>query len=279
MLTSAFSFAMHHLSLFQGVRAVGQVLGYVLPKNMSTKVKINYNTKHLMKGDPLPPYNGKLRLYNMRYCPYAERAVLALAAKNLDFEVINIDLVDKPEWLASKRAFTKVPALEIEENVSIYESLVVVEYLDEVYPQRPLLPKDPVKKAIDKIIVEASAPLHSLLFKMLRAPDSVNDDVIKSYFNALNFIQSQLQQRGTKFLDGEEPGYADYMIWPWLERLSTYDDKRIKINEQKLLLEYINNMWEDPIVKEYIVPKEVFTEFYKAYALGKKPNYDMLLEE
>lgn len=50
----------------------------------------------------------------------------------------------------------KVPSFEIKEGLSIYESLVLVEYLDEVYPQRPLLPKDPIKKSFDKITVEVA---------------------------------------------------------------------------------------------------------------------------
>ncbi|GBP65917.1 Pyrimidodiazepine synthase [Eumeta japonica] len=67
--------------------------------------KIDFNTKHLKKGDPLPPFAGKLRVYNMRYCPYAQRTVLALNAKRVDYEVVNINLVDKPEWLTTKSAF------------------------------------------------------------------------------------------------------------------------------------------------------------------------------
>jgi glutathione S-transferase len=55
-----------------------------------------------------------------------------------------------------------VPALEIEDGVSIYESLVTVEYLEEVYPQRPLFHKDPVMRAFDKIIIEAMGPVSSL---------------------------------------------------------------------------------------------------------------------
>lgn len=53
-------------------------------------------------GDPLPPYNGKLRVYNMRYCPFAQRTILALNAKQIDYEVVNIDLIQKPEWLPRK---------------------------------------------------------------------------------------------------------------------------------------------------------------------------------
>lgn len=55
----------------------------------------------------MPRFNGKLRVYNMRYCPFAQRTMLALIAKDIDYEILNIDLVDKPEWLVSKSIFSK----------------------------------------------------------------------------------------------------------------------------------------------------------------------------
>lgn len=63
----------------------------------------------IFPGDALPPYNGKLRIYNMRYCPYAQRTILALIAKDIDFEVVNVHTQDKPEWLTRKSAFGKKP--------------------------------------------------------------------------------------------------------------------------------------------------------------------------
>lgn len=62
----------------------------------------------------------------------------------------------------------KVPSVEIEENVCIYESLITAEYIDEMYPQRPLLPKDPARKAFDKIIIEAMAPVSIIGLTKLR---------------------------------------------------------------------------------------------------------------
>lgn len=44
-------------------------------------------------------------------------------------------------------------------------------------------------------------------------------------------------------------------------------------------MEYIANMWNDPVVKEYAVSKEIFENFHGAYKLGNKPDYDVLLEE
>lgn len=38
----------------------------------------------------------------MRFCPYAQRTILALNAKNVDYEVVNVDLVNKPEWFPRK---------------------------------------------------------------------------------------------------------------------------------------------------------------------------------
>lgn len=56
----------------------------------------------------------------------------------------------------------KVPAIELKEGETVYESLVTVEYLDDVFPQRPLLPKDPLKRAFDKIIIEALGPVSNI---------------------------------------------------------------------------------------------------------------------
>lgn len=285
-IKAMFSFVMHvAVTSYKLLAPLGQLVQYVLPySNMAAKTikgAINFNTKHLKKGDPLPPYNGKLRVYNMRYCPYAQRTILALNAKQIDYEVVNIDLKEKPEWLTRKSAFAKVPSIEIEEDLCIYESLVTVEYLDEVYPQRPLLPKDPVKKAFDKIIVEAIAPVQACLYKHILAPDSVTDEVIAAYNKALKFVEDQLKSRSTTFLDGNQPGYADYNIWPWLERLMILKDhfKLLDINAKSfpLLVEYIQNMYKDPAVSQYLVPGEIFLEFLKGYKEGR-PNYELLNE-
>ncbi|XP_026499079.2 pyrimidodiazepine synthase-like [Vanessa tameamea] len=288
MIMSTLSFAMHILvSSYKVLAPVGQILEYVLPyRNMAAKAisgsgSINFNTKHLKKGDPLPPYNGKLRLYNMRYCPFAQRTILALNAKQIDYEVVNINLVEKPEWFLQKSAFGKVPSIEIKEDVCIYESLITVEYLDEVYPQRPLLPKDPAKKAFDKIIVENTGAIHAMFFKSMTAPDTITEATINAYHGALKFIEDQLKSRGTTFLGGDEPGYADYMIWPWFERVQGYKktDHQIKIDPIKypILAQYIDKMFKDPAVSQYLIPNDIMEKFVNGYKLGN-PNYELLNE-
>ncbi|GMT30901.1 hypothetical protein PFISCL1PPCAC_22198, partial [Pristionchus fissidentatus] len=110
-------------------------------------------------GDPEPPLApGKARLYSMRFCPWAERAVLYAAAKGIDVEVVNIDLIQKPEWYFKKNPQGKVPTFEKDGKVVI-ESGVIPEYLDAIYPDSAILPTDPYLRAKQRIILEHATPV------------------------------------------------------------------------------------------------------------------------
>lgn len=91
----------------------------------------------------------------MKYCPFAQRALLAAEAKGVAYDVVNCNLVNKAEWLWEKNPEGKVPVLELPQGGILYESLIVADYLDENYPDKaPLYPKDPYLKARDRILVE-----------------------------------------------------------------------------------------------------------------------------
>ncbi|GBP65918.1 Pyrimidodiazepine synthase [Eumeta japonica] len=166
----------------------------------------------------------------------------------------------------------KVPALEMTDGVTIYESLVTVNYIDDVYPQRPLRARDPLRHAQDQILIEATGPLHSVLIKLIRAPETIDEAVLEAYFKTWDLLQEELKKRGTSFLSGHEPGYVDYMIWPWTERLLAFQkkDERIKFDtpKYKLLGEYIQKMAKDPAISQYAVPDEVLLKFLEGYRSG-----------
>lgn len=68
-------------------------------------------------------------------------------------DVVNCQLKEKPEWLLERNYNGKVPVLEFPDGQILYESLVVAEYIDDVYKSRPLYPTDPFQKAVDQIWV------------------------------------------------------------------------------------------------------------------------------
>src|SRR3954468_17771454 len=80
-----------------------------------------------------------LQLYTFQLCPFAHRVRLALAEKGVAAQQIEIDLKDKPASFARISPHGRVPLLLYGE-VKLWESAVINEYLDEVFPYPPLMP-------------------------------------------------------------------------------------------------------------------------------------------
>ena len=87
-----------------------------------------------------------LDLYDAPRCPYCARARIALAEKGVEFETVEVDLSDRPAWLYEKNPTGRVPVLE-EDGRPLPESAVIMEFLEERYPEPALLPADPADRA------------------------------------------------------------------------------------------------------------------------------------
>lgn len=70
------------------------------------------------------------------------------------YDTVFINLTHKPEWYLEKHAQGKVPLLEFDNGNILFESLIICDYLDEKFQQRPLYPKDPFRKAQDRILID-----------------------------------------------------------------------------------------------------------------------------
>jgi glutathione S-transferase len=91
-----------------------------------------------------------MELFTARTCPYAHRTRLALLEKGLDCEHVEIDFKNKPARFLAVSPYGKVPALSHDGN-TIYESLIINEYLDEVFPEPRLMPAGPIGRAKARI--------------------------------------------------------------------------------------------------------------------------------
>ncbi|KAG0320000.1 hypothetical protein BGZ97_000968 [Linnemannia gamsii] len=110
----------------------------------------------------------KITLYNAHYCPYAARAVLALAETNQEHDVVELDLsVPRPDWyLKDINPSGQVPALKLGEGHIILESLIVAEYIADLHPESGLIPKDPLQLAQSRYLIHHwGAHTQSALFK------------------------------------------------------------------------------------------------------------------
>jgi glutathione S-transferase len=103
----------------------------------------------------------KLTLISHKLCPYVQRAVIALTEKGVEFERIDIDLANKPDWFVALSPLGKTPLLQVEGQV-IFESAVICEYLEDTIGPA-LHPLDPLRRAQHRAWTEfASATLNTI---------------------------------------------------------------------------------------------------------------------
>ncbi|MEX2489066.1 MAG: glutathione S-transferase N-terminal domain-containing protein [Pseudomonadales bacterium] len=83
---------------------------------------------------------------------YSQRVRLVLAEKGVAVEIINVDPANMPEDLADLNPYNSLPTL-VDRDLALYESMVIMEYLDERFPHPPLLPVYPVARAQSRLLV------------------------------------------------------------------------------------------------------------------------------
>jgi glutathione S-transferase len=105
--------------------------------------------------------SNKYTLISHKLCPYVQRAAITLAEKGLEFERIDIDLANKPDWFLQVSPLGKTPVLLVD-GQAIFESAVICEYLDETTPHS-LHPEAALERAQHRAWIEfASATLNSI---------------------------------------------------------------------------------------------------------------------
>ena len=69
-----------------------------------------------------------------------------MAEKSINIEIVNVEGNDMPEDLLDLNPYHSVPTL-VDRDLVLYDSRVIIEYLDERFPHPPLMPVDPVTRA------------------------------------------------------------------------------------------------------------------------------------
>ena len=219
----------------------------------------------VMAGGSLP------KLYSAWFCPFAQRAWIALVEKGVEFEYIEQDPYNKtPEWLAiNPRGM--VPVI-VHKNKSIYESSVCIEYVDEEWPTEPrLLPTDPYYRAhariwgdfIGKKIVPS---FYALLMKQI---DPEKEQIKTHLTNHLLEFVKAMDPKGP-FFQGEKFGFVDIMLAPYAVRLFILKHYRGFEIPQSVEFKRFHVWWEAvrnaPAVKITIQDDSKLLNIYQRYA-------------
>ncbi|CDO74671.1 hypothetical protein BN946_scf184828.g11 [Trametes cinnabarina] len=108
----------------------------------------------------------QLTLYTAEYSPFAQRVHIALEEANAKYKIHQFrQRGEKPDWYTHVNPLRKVPALTFggpevppdqpsPKSVKLIESMAILEFVADVFPEANLLPKDPILRAKARIFIE-----------------------------------------------------------------------------------------------------------------------------
>ncbi|MDX9715962.1 glutathione S-transferase N-terminal domain-containing protein [Thauera sp. WH-2] len=160
-----------------------------------------------------------MNLYSGTTDPFSHRCRIVLYEKGMDFEIIDVDLYNKPEDIAVINPYNRVPVL-VDRDLVLYESNIINEYIDERFPHPQLMPPDPIMRA------RARQLLHTFeqeLFTHLDALEAAQKGVDQVRAHVRDHL-TQLAPVFTKqkYMLGDEFSMLDVAIAPLLWRLEHY---------------------------------------------------------
>lgn len=160
-----------------------------------------------------------MRLYSGTVCPYSHRCRIVLYEKGMDFEIIDVDQMDKSEDVAAINPYNKVPVL-VERDLILTEANIINEYIDERFPHPQLMPADPVMRGRARLFLHRfEQELYSNVSTIQQGgkPAEKARAIIRDNLTQLSQILSK-----QKFLLGSEFSMLDVAIAPLLWRLEHY---------------------------------------------------------
>jgi len=181
-----------------------------------------------------------MTLYSDPNCAQSHRVRIVLGEKDLVFNVVNVNQSDNNEDLIALNPNNSTPTF-VDRNLVLYESRVIMEYLDERFPHPPLMPVDPVIRAKTRMVLHyIEKDLYGLLDDLKSSGEKKSSaaklKLKENLMLSLNFLQ------GSKFFLSDDFSIIDCSIAPILWRLPEYGIELPKSG--KPILKYADRIFE-----------------------------------
>jgi glutathione S-transferase len=191
----------------------------------------------------------------------------------MDFELIEINLDQKPEWFEKISPYSKVPVL-LHGDAVIYESSVINEYLDEITSSHSLLPSSPLERAAARIWIDFdNAKIIPIFYKILLSQDEIVQEQLKTQMmENLHFLEREgfSNTDNGPFWFGRLLSLVDIAMYPHFERfgvLAHYRGLELPTDCTKIRT-WLNAMKELPSVRQTTNDDDYHIAAYETYAHG-----------
>jgi len=203
------------------------------------------------------------RLISFKTCPWVQRAAIVLREKNVEFDFVHIESGNRPEWFGAISPHGKVPVLRIDENISLFESNAIAEYLDDTIQPR-LHPEDPIDRAINRAWTDYLPTFSGLLGAVGSAKTeeelaSAREVLAKAFTR----VEEALKKQGAgPYFNGARFALVDAGYAPFLQRYLIVEE----LGGDDLSREFpALRQWAEALVARpstHTFPPEVFRALY-----------------
>lgn len=162
-----------------------------------------------------------MTLYSRPDCPHSHRVRIVLAEKGIGMDIVSVEGHKLPEDLLDLNPYSSVPTL-VDRDLVLYDSRIIMEYLDERFPHPPLMPVDPVTRARFRLaLFRVERDWYSLVDEIEQSPD-------KPHARARKLLRESLLASAEAFAVkpyflSDEFSLVDASIAPILWRLPRYE--------------------------------------------------------
>ncbi|XP_077243761.1 putative glutathione S-transferase [Tasmannia lanceolata] len=203
---------------------------------------------------------GKILLLNMWASPFGMRVIIALDEKGVKYEYKEENLREKsPLLLKSNPVYKKIPVL-IHNEKPVCESLIIVQYIDEVWPEKsPLLPKHPYERAQSRFWAGFSDKIYENGTRIWRNKGEAREEAKKDFINCLKLLEGELGDE--TYFGGHTFGFVDVVVIPfasWFYAYETHGNFSVEKECPRLMAWVKRCMERESVSKNLQDPKKVY---------------------
>jgi len=163
-----------------------------------------------------------MTLFSAPNDPWSHRTRIVLAEKGLGIDIVSVDPGRFPEDLLDLNPYHSVPTL-VDRDLVLYDSRVIIEYLDERFPHPPLMPVDPVARAQFRLaLYRIERDWYGLIGQIEQEPDRKQSLRLRRMLRD-TVLQSEELFKVKPFFLSDEFSLVDATIAPVLWRLPHYE--------------------------------------------------------
>lgn len=208
----------------------------------------------------------EVKLLGFWVSPFVRRVEWALKLKGVEYEYIEEDIFNKsPLLLKLNPVHHKVPCL-VYDNKVIAESFVILEFIDEIWKQNPLLPRDPHERARARFWAKfAEEKVFEAAWNALCSLGEEKERAVKLTMEAMEHIEGEMKEINN-FFGGESIGYLDIVMGWMAHWLPVFEEVgSMKILDPKRFpatIAWAHRLLNHPVIKQNLPPPDKMIVYF-----------------